>query len=118
MPTKEGKWNKASKEEKKERKHGLLQKQWQYGEFKERLRKLLHHSFRMPGIRVLSSTFDLLQLTAEIRRAASPQEQMIEKEAWPFIALKLPDAAGHSCSGNFTPGARAHVPRPVKIKGV
>lgn len=86
---------------KKERKHDLLQKRWQYGEFKERLRKLLHHSFRMPGMRVLSSTFDLLQLTAEDRRAASPQEQ-IEKEAWPCTALLLPDVAGYSCSGNTT----------------
>lgn len=53
---------------------------------------------------VLSSTFyllvALLQLTGEDRKAASPHEWVFEDEVWPFTALQLPGAAGHSCRGN------------------
>lgn len=53
---------------------------------------------------VLSSAFyllvALLQLTGEDRRAASPHEWVFEDEVWPFTALQLPGAAGHSYRGN------------------
>lgn len=53
---------------------------------------------------VLSSAFyllvALLQLTGEDRRAASPHKWVFENEVWPFAALQLPGAAGHSCRGN------------------
>lgn len=110
------KQSKQGRKKKKKSKHGLLQKQWQNGEFKERLRKL-HHSFQMPGMRVLGLVQHIWSAVAS-RRAASPHEWMTERS----LALHSP-AALRCCWAQlqwqhcFNPGARAHVPRPVKMEG-